>query len=410
SARFWACELPQPARHRIAQSRQAAGDPGDLRRLAGELAPGPDPRGAVARRGGAPRHLPRQRAGQGQGRRLGPRCRRPGGRLGDRGGRARWGPRPALGAVRGGGRHRPAEPRHADPGGRGRAGFGSHGPVSVRGGSGLARRARGVGRGALRGHADRTPPGDGRVRVRPDLRPRGVGPDDGRARARGEGPDQPPRPGAPGPEGPARARAVGARRRPRRPGPRARLKRRARAAEASREMSVTPDREAPSAPPDGLARPPEARSKERVFLRLEVALERLRPPAVVAMGLLLVAVIWGADVLTGPRLAPSIFYLLPVTVVTWRLGRSPGLAIAIVSSAAWMSAELIGHVYGFASPIAFWNTVARFGVLVVVVVLLDTVHESLRREHELAVQEAAAAEQLREINDMKDTLLHAVSH
>jgi len=172
-------------------------------------------------------------------------------------------------------------------------------------------------------------------------------------------------------------------------------------------MSPTPHLETARGPHQDLAYPA---ARRRLFHRFETFLAHHSPPTVLALGIALVAVIWGADVLTGPRLAPSIFYLLPVALVTWRLGRGVGVTIAFVSTLAWIGAELIGHVYRPTSPIAFWNTVARFGVLVVVVVLLDTVRDSLERERDLASQEAAAAQRLREINDMKDTLLHAVSH
>ncbi len=171
-------------------------------------------------------------------------------------------------------------------------------------------------------------------------------------------------------------------------------------------MSSTPDPETPVGSREDRSSP----AARRLFHRFETFAAQHSPATALAVGVALVAVIWGADVLTGPRLAPSIFYLIPVGLVTWRLGRGMGVTIAVVSSLAWIGAELIGHVYPLASPIAFWNTVARFGVLVVVVVLLDTVHDSLERERDLAAHEAAAAEHLREINDLKDTLLHAVSH
>ncbi len=125
---------------------------------------------------------------------------------------------------------------------------------------------------------------------------------------------------------------------------------------------------------------------------------------------LLVATILAADVATGPRLSLSVFYLIPVALVTWRLGRAGGLPTAAVAAFAWTIADVLAGSYPAASAVAFWNLAARFGVLYVVAALLATVSAAMRAERGLAEEAMVAADELRSINEVKDTLLHAVSH
>lgn len=152
------------------------------------------------------------------------------------------------------------------------------------------------------------------------------------------------------------------------------------------------------------------RSDRSLLLRLEACFTRRSDGFMVTVGLLSVVAIWTIDVLTGPYLSVSLFYLLPVALVTWRLGRLPGTLVAALSAAAFLTSELMGGFYPEHSLIPYWNGIMRFGMFLIVALLLATIQGSLQRQRELAAQEAKAAEDLRELNDFKDTLLHAVSH
>jgi len=129
-----------------------------------------------------------------------------------------------------------------------------------------------------------------------------------------------------------------------------------------------------------------------------------------AAGCALVLLIWLVDLLTGPRVSLSLFYLVPVAVVTWRLGRLYGAVVAIASSIAWMIADLRGGLYSGHSLVPYWNTAVRLSVLLLVAHLLASIWEGLHRERDLAVQKTGAAETLTELNELKQTLLHAISH
>jgi signal transduction histidine kinase len=136
-----------------------------------------------------------------------------------------------------------------------------------------------------------------------------------------------------------------------------------------------------------------------------------RSPAFVVLGsILLVGVIFSADVATGRTLSPSLFYMLPVALMTWRLGRRPGIALAAISAITWSVSDLISNAYAGNEFAPYWNAAMRFGVLSIVASLLAAMRSTMQAERDLAEEAIDAVDELRTINDVKDTLLHAVSH
>ncbi len=154
----------------------------------------------------------------------------------------------------------------------------------------------------------------------------------------------------------------------------------------------------------------EVRREPRLILRVEDYLATRSPRFSVVFALLLILAIGGADVATGPLLTPSLFYLVPVALVTWRLGAPMGLAVAGASVGTWLVADLISDLYSVSSFVPYWNSLLRFGLLSVVAGLLAALRSVLQQQRELATEEGKAAEKLRAMNELKDTLLHAVSH
>lgn len=127
-------------------------------------------------------------------------------------------------------------------------------------------------------------------------------------------------------------------------------------------------------------------------------------------GLSLVLVIGAADVATGPLLTLWGFYLLPVSLVTWHRGRGLGVLVALASTATWFATDLIGGPFRLDSPALYLNTSIRFLGLFLMVAVLAALKDQLQRQRELTAEEGEAAQDLRALNDVKDTLLHAVAH
>ena len=114
----------------------------------------------------------------------------------------------------------------------------------------------------------------------------------------------------------------------------------------------------------------------------------------------LLLVIGALDVITGFELSFSIFYLLPIGLVAWYVGRWQGQVFSVMSALVWLYADLDAeHIYShWAYPL--WNAGTRLVVFGLVVELLDRMHQSLRRERKLALSDpltgAANTRQLRQ--------------
>jgi signal transduction histidine kinase len=149
------------------------------------------------------------------------------------------------------------------------------------------------------------------------------------------------------------------------------------------------------------------RVEQRVLGWLERSFQPRSPAFVFNLSLTIVISIGVVDHFTG-QLSLSVFYVLPLVLATWLLGKFRGALIALGAALVWLAADITAHIGEGVIP--YWNALARFGVFFVIVALVAALRDALDHEHELAVQERDISEGLRGLNEMKDTLLHAVSH
>ncbi len=109
-------------------------------------------------------------------------------------------------------------------------------------------------------------------------------------------------------------------------------------------------------------------------------------PLLTAVGFLLVFFLWIIDHLTAPDLSFLIFYIAPVLLLTWFVGRTAGILISILSAAAWFVEDVMAH-QAYSSPaIPYWNLAAKFGFFLLVIQILSSLKGALQRE-KLAEQE-----------------------
>jgi len=90
-----------------------------------------------------------------------------------------------------------------------------------------------------------------------------------------------------------------------------------------------------------------------------------------------------ADIVTGSELAFSLFYLIPIVLVTWFSGRILGFAISVASAVMWVIADVLAGQSYSQPVIRYWNAVVRLGFFVVVTLLLPAL-KALEREKDLA--------------------------
>lgn len=94
--------------------------------------------------------------------------------------------------------------------------------------------------------------------------------------------------------------------------------------------------------------------------------------------LVLVAAIAIADVLTGPDLGMSLFYLVPVAIAASRLGRWPGVAVAAAAALAWLISDRIAQP-PHTLAVSAWNGFTRLVIFTAIAVLIDDLRTGRER-------------------------------
>ena len=118
--------------------------------------------------------------------------------------------------------------------------------------------------------------------------------------------------------------------------------------------------------------------------RFLLYLEKQPVPTLTVVSLALVAGLGWIDYLTGFELSFSFFYLIPVSVSTWGVGRNTGIAISALSAITWaVSNTFAGETYP-SSFILIWNALTRLGFFGVVTTLLHTLKQVIKEEKILA--------------------------
>lgn len=103
-----------------------------------------------------------------------------------------------------------------------------------------------------------------------------------------------------------------------------------------------------------------------------------------SLGLLLTGLTGLADFLTGYELSISIFYVIPVAIVTWFTGLYLGLLTSFICASVWLGADTAtGHQYSY-PLIPVWNCFIRLAFFVIITLLLSELSRSIERERKAA--------------------------
>ena len=140
-----------------------------------------------------------------------------------------------------------------------------------------------------------------------------------------------------------------------------------------------------------------------VLLRVERIFGDLSPAFVVVTGLLLLALVGLVDAVTGP-FTMSVFYLVPIGLVTFARGRWVGVAMVAAAAAAWGAVELGTGVTTFESAVTYWNFLTRFYMFEAVSLLVAPMRDVVLWERDVAEREAADADQLRALTELRATM------
>ena len=114
------------------------------------------------------------------------------------------------------------------------------------------------------------------------------------------------------------------------------------------------------------------------------SLEKRSKLFVIAVGFALIGAIGILDLLTGYEFVFSLFYLLPISLVTWFTGRRLGIVASLVSTLVWLISDVAAENPYTHLVIYVWNTIMGFGFFIIVTLLLSTLKIALEHEKELA--------------------------
>jgi diguanylate cyclase (GGDEF)-like protein len=104
---------------------------------------------------------------------------------------------------------------------------------------------------------------------------------------------------------------------------------------------------------------------------------------VIAEGLALIALVAVLDYLTPWDDSLAIFYLLPISLVAWGVGRWQGIVISFMTTAAWLLIYMLDNP-GYAHPAPYWNSMVRLAFYLMVTLSLSSLKQALDREKKLA--------------------------
>ncbi len=116
--------------------------------------------------------------------------------------------------------------------------------------------------------------------------------------------------------------------------------------------------------------------------RLLNYLSRRSPASIWLFVLLTVLLIGAVDYATGTVVTIAFFYLLPISVTSWALGRRAGWIVAVLSAAVLEGAQVLSGESGWL--LILWNAAARLGVFIVVATLIAEFRHLLSHQTELS--------------------------
>jgi diguanylate cyclase (GGDEF)-like protein len=121
-----------------------------------------------------------------------------------------------------------------------------------------------------------------------------------------------------------------------------------------------------------------------VTRRINRWLEDLHAGVTTGLAVVVVALLGIVDYASGPQIAFSVFYLLPVSLVGWKSAQGAAAAVAALAATTWIIAD-VSAGQEFARPwIAVWNAGTRLAMFLIVVRLLASLRRVLDVQTRLA--------------------------
>jgi sigma-B regulation protein RsbU (phosphoserine phosphatase) len=143
----------------------------------------------------------------------------------------------------------------------------------------------------------------------------------------------------------------------------------------------------------------------------ESATDAKRPFVWLPLSLALAGGVFALDYFTGSEISVSFFYLVPVTLATWLVGRRAGTLVSILCAAGWATAYFMDGRFYSQPHIIYWNTAVEVAMFLTVTFALSAVRAGYEKEQALQRRLETAYQQLdgemRVVGDIQRGLLPA---
>jgi len=119
-------------------------------------------------------------------------------------------------------------------------------------------------------------------------------------------------------------------------------------------------------------------------VNLFMTLEKRSKPFWSLVGFALIPGIGILDFVTGYEIAFSLFYLIPISLLTWVTGRRLGIVACLAGAIVWLLADMSAGS-SYSHPVVYaWNALIRLSFFLIVTLLLSELRRSVQIERELA--------------------------
>lgn len=119
-------------------------------------------------------------------------------------------------------------------------------------------------------------------------------------------------------------------------------------------------------------------------MKLVDLLARLPRLVVTTLALLLCVVVGVFDWLNGPNYTLVPFYLVPVILTAWFVGRNAGYLLSFASALAWLMAEMAGSHYNRLNLALYWNDFMELILFLLTALVVSALRGALERENGMA--------------------------
>jgi hypothetical protein len=116
------------------------------------------------------------------------------------------------------------------------------------------------------------------------------------------------------------------------------------------------------------------------------------------IGILFASAIGFLDYWTGFEFRTEIFYLLPVSYITWFIGKKTGVAFSAVLLLTILCTNMLSGENNYDVPFELWNRAIYFAFIIIVTLLLSKLRITLQQRANLITQLQNALNAIKELS------------